>query len=165
MTLRGIPTTRRHLYFYLLLFLATAVLHGAWKSADTTPIAVREAAKVGQKVTWVVLGGHTISFNVPTYFPIFTIGKDGTVARNPKLDTPAGGSPKLPESSGNGDHNGPSKPLTIDAGTWNGQGFYSSGLISADSFGVYSLRFSTPGTYKFACLVHPLMVGTLEVTP
>jgi hypothetical protein len=26
---------------------------------------------------------------------------------------------------------------------------------------VYSLRFSKPGTYKFACLVHPLMVGTL----
>jgi plastocyanin len=121
--------------------------------------------KVGQKVTWVVLGGHTISFNVPKYFPIFTIDKNGTIARNPRLDTPAGGSPKLPESSGNsGGHGGPSKPLTVDAGTWNGQGFYSSGLISPDSFGVYNLRFSKAGTYKFACLVHPLMVGTLEVS-
>ena len=155
------------------------VAHGEWfaglgteegaKNPDTAFIVgfvpSKVKAKVGEKVRWVVLGQHTISFNVPKYFPIFTIGKDGTVARNPKLDTPAGGSPKLPESSGNGDHSGSSKPLTIDAGTWNGQGFFSSGLIAADSFGVYSLRVSKAGTYKFACLVHPLMVGTLEVSP
>jgi plastocyanin len=122
----------------------------------------RIRAKAGEKVTWVVLGNHTISFNVPKYFPIFTIEKDGTIVRNPQLDKPAGGSPPLPQTSGPSP--GPSKPEIVDAGTWNGQWFHSSGLISADSFGVYSLSFSKPGTYKFACLVHPLMVGTLEVT-
>jgi plastocyanin len=167
----GLPTVQRG---------GKTVAHGEWfaglgpeegaKNPDTAFIVGfvpnKVQAQVGEKLTWVVLGGHTISFNVPKYFPIFTIGKDGTVARNPKLDTPAGGSPKVPASSGNGGGHGgpPSKPLTIDAGTWNGQGFYSSGLIAADTFGVYSLRFSTPGTYKFACLVHPLMVGTLEVS-
>jgi plastocyanin len=118
-------------------------------------------ARAGEKVTWVVLGSHTISFNVPKYFPIFTIEKDGTIVRNPSLDAPAGGSPPLPQTSGQS--NGPPKPEIVDAGTWNGQGFHSSGLISPDSFGVYSLRFTTPGTYKFACLVHPLMAGTLFV--
>ncbi|HEX2064403.1 MAG TPA: hypothetical protein VHE80_08275, partial [Acidimicrobiales bacterium] len=38
----------------------------------------RVEARVGQKVTWTFLSGHTLSFNVPEYFPIFTIGRDGT---------------------------------------------------------------------------------------
>ncbi len=115
----------------------------------------------GEKVTWIVLGGHTISFNVPQYFPIFTIRSDGAVVRNPKLDPPAGGSPPIPQSAAG---NGPPKPLSIDGGTWNGQGFLSSGLIQPDTFASYSVRISKPGTYKFACLVHPLMVGTVVVT-
>jgi plastocyanin len=112
--------------------------------------------RVGQKVTWLSVGGHTISFDVPKYFPIFTIRKDGTVERNSKLDPPAGGAPKLPEPK-----NG---VLTVDGGTYDGTHFWSSGHMGADKFAVYSLRFSKPGTYKYACLVHPAMVGTLTVT-
>jgi plastocyanin len=129
-------------------------------------------ARVGEKVSWLFLGGpnqgHTVSFNVPSYFPLFTIKKDGTVVRNPKLDDPAGGSPAVPpdaRSSGNNSGPAPPKPAVIDGGTWNGESFFSSGLISPGSFVLYNLRFSKPGTYKFACLVHPLMVGTLVVTP
>jgi plastocyanin len=116
----------------------------------------KSTVRAGEKVTWLSVGGHTISFDVPKYFPIFTVKKDGTVVRNPKLDTPAGGAPKLPP-----DHNG---VLTADGGTYNGSGFWSSGFFAADKFAVYSLRISKPGTYKYACLVHPAMVGTLTVT-
>jgi plastocyanin len=112
--------------------------------------------RVGQKVSWLIGGGHTISFDVPKYFPIFTIQTDGTVVRNPKLDPPAGGAPKLPDPK-----NG---VLIADGGTYDGSHFWSSGLMGADKFAVYSLRFSKPGTYKYACLVHPAMVGTLTVT-
>src|SRR4051794_11648233 len=42
-------------------------------------------ATVGKPVTWTVNGfAHTISFNVPKYFPVFTVKKDGNVAWNPK---------------------------------------------------------------------------------
>src|SRR5207302_5579871 len=130
-------------------------------------------ARVGEKTSWLFLPGanqgHTLSFDVPTYFPIFTVGKDGTVVRNGKLDDPAGGAPKLPASAaanGNQNNNGPPPPpAVVDGGTWTGQSFFSSGLISPGSFALYNLRFSKPGTYKFACLVHPLMVGTLIVSP
>jgi plastocyanin len=127
--------------------------------------------RVGQKVSFLFLGGptqgHTVSFDVPAYFPVFTVEKDGTIVRNAQLDQPAGGSPKLPDSvTGGGENNNgpPPPPVVIDGGTWNGHGFFSSGLISPASFALYTLRFSKPGTYKFACLVHPLMVGTLTVT-
>jgi plastocyanin len=113
--------------------------------------------KVGQKVSWLLIGPpHTVSFDVPKYFPIFTVKPDGTVERNPKLDPPAGGSPK-PGDQKNG-------VLSVDGGTWDGSHFFSSGTIGADKFAVYSLRFSKPGTYKYACLVHPSMVGTITVT-
>lgn len=130
-------------------------------------------AHVGQKVSWLFTGGanqgHTISFDVPKYFPLFTVEKDGTVVRNPKLDEPAGGAPPLPpeaQSANSSNNGGPApKPGVVDGGTWNGLRFFSSGLISPGDFVVYNMRFSKPGTYKFACLVHPLMVGTLVVSP
>jgi plastocyanin len=115
-------------------------------------------ARVGQKVTWMVIGGHTISFDVPKYFPIFTVGKDGTIQQNPKIGPPAGGAPKVPEAK-----NG---IIIDDGGTWDGTHFYSSGFMQAfEKFGVFSLRFSKPGAYKYACLVHPSMVGTMTITP
>jgi plastocyanin len=117
--------------------------------------------KVGEPVTWVIFGGHTVSFGVPRYFPIIEVGKDGTVTRNPKLDPPAGGSPPLPERAE--DEDGPPKPVVIDGGTWDGDGFFSSGLIEPDSYGQYTLRFSKPGRYRYACLVHPPMVATVVV--
>jgi plastocyanin len=131
-------------------------------------------ARVGETVSWLFLGGpnqgHTLSFDVPKYFPLFTIEKDGTVVRNPKLDEPAGGAPAVPKNAqgggGNSSNGPPPPPVVIDGGTWNGQAFFSSGLISpAGGFVLYNMRFAKPGTYKFACLVHPLMVGTLVVSP
>jgi plastocyanin len=128
------------------------------------PKSVR--AKVGEKLTWTVIGGHTISFNVPKYFPIIQTAKDGTLRLNPKIAPPAGGAPdvsKMGEEQHEGE--GPPKAQTVDARSWGGRGFWSTGYLEGyDAPVVYSLRITRPGTYKFACLVHPPMVGTLTVT-
>lgn len=117
----------------------------------------RLRAKVGEKVTWKVFGGHTITFDVPRYFPIVEFRRDGTVRFNPRLHPPAGGAPKVPEQEGKG-------ILRVDGGAYDGEGFWSSGLIGSEPYLEYSLRFSKPGRYKYACLVHPPMVGTVAVT-
>jgi len=36
-------------------------------------------------------------------------------------------------------------------------------VLRSESYVEYTLRVSTPGTYRFACLIHPPMVGTLRV--
>jgi plastocyanin len=120
-------------------------------------------AKVGAPVTWTTFGGHTISFDVPKYFPIVTVKADGTVIRNPQLDKPAGGAPPLPTVNENGP---PGPPLKIDGGTYDGSHFWSSGVINTpdDQYAQYTLRFSRPGTYRYACLVHPPMVAEITIT-
>jgi plastocyanin len=65
--------------------------------------------------------------------------------------TPAGSAP--PSEQG--------PPPPIDAGTWNGEGFFNSGLMFGGDFIV---RFSKPGTYTYECLIHPGMAGTITVT-
>lgn len=54
----------------------------------------------------------------------------------------------------------PPEPVEVDAGTWDGTTFLSSGVFFDGS---YTVRFSEPGTYEYACLVHPYMVGTVVV--
>jgi plastocyanin len=121
----------------------------------------KTTAKVGAPVTWTTFGGHTISFDVPKYFPIVTVQKDGKVVRNPQLEKPAGGSPALGPPS--------DKPAKIDAGTWNGDHFWSSGLIDTGNgnniYVQYTMRFGKAGTYRYACLVHPAMVADITITP
>jgi plastocyanin len=119
-------------------------------------IPKRLTAKVGQKLTWLMIGGHTISFNPPKYFPIIQKLKNGTLRLNPKLRVPHG--PKrVPDPTD------PSKGQVFDAGSWDGRGFWSSGYVGSEQFLVYSVRITRPGTYNFACLVHPPMVGTIVV--
>ena len=112
-------------------------------------------AKVGEKVTWNFVGPHTVSFDVPPYFPQFIIGSDGFVTFNPQAYEAVGGPgitlPTAPDAP----------PPNIDAGRWDGSGFISSGLIYQGS---YSLTFSRAGRYRYACLVHPRMVGEVVVS-
>lgn len=114
------------------------------------------SAKVGQKLTWVFIGSHTLTFNPPKYFPIIQKQKNGTLRLNPKIAPPKGPK-KVPDPTD------PSKGQVFDAGSWDGRGFWSSGFVGSSQFLVYSLRITRPGTYKFACLVHPPMVGTIVV--
>ena len=118
-------------------------------------------AKVGEKVTWAFFGIHTVSFDVPRYFSILTIGKDGKVAFDQRASATRGkGFPdSLPDDHPN--------PFVVDGGNWNGTGFISSGF-PPDTNGptdvmAYSLTFTKAGTYQYACLIHPKMVGTVIV--
>ena len=132
----------------------TVPVHGSINEFVPKDLSV----KVGEEVTWKMMGAdHTISFDVPEYFPIIQFADDGKVSLNPRLQDAAGGAPEPPEQEGEG-------IFEIDGGTYDGRGFWSSGLIGAEPYLEYTLRFARPGTYKYACLLHPPMVGTVEVT-
>jgi plastocyanin len=142
---------------------------GIGSSALTEFVPRTIHAKRGEKVTWHVVGdGHTVSFNVPRYGPEISIGKDGSVHYTPQTISPVGG-PGFPDP-GAGDPNAPPKPVSVDAGSYDGTHFLSSG-IGGPSGGpggpppdvTYSVTFTKAGTYRFACLVHPLMVGEVVV--
>ena len=113
-------------------------------------------AGVGEPVTWVMFGPHSISFDVPEYFPIYETLDDGTVRGNDELYAPAGGAPEVAEAN-------PADPVVVDGGVWDGSGFWSSGVLYSDAYVRYTLRISTPGEYRYACLIHPPMVGTITV--
>jgi len=114
-------------------------------------------AEVGEPVTWLMFGAHSISFDVPEYFPIYERLEDGTVRANEEVYLPAGGAPEIEQADS-------VDPIEIDGGTWDGSDFWSSGVLYSDAYVKYTLRFSTPGTYRYACLIHPPMVGTVTVT-
>jgi plastocyanin len=122
-------------------------------------------AKVGEKVTWKMMGAdHSVSFDVPRYFPIMRFANSGKISLNPQLEKPAGGSPPLPDDVETGPDDAGTGVIKIDGGTYDGSGFFSSGLIGAEPYAEYSLRFSKAGAYKYACLLHPPMVGTVVVS-
>lgn len=136
---------------------------GGYHSGDEFTVGVAEfiprvvQAKVGEPVTWTLVGAHTVSFDVPRFVPIFFVDEDGTVRRNPVVDRAAGGSPDPPPVDFL------KGPYEIDGGTWDGAGFHSSGLLGSEPYSTYTLRVTKEGTFRFACLVHPRMVGSLVV--
>ncbi|MBI4201483.1 MAG: hypothetical protein HY532_00005 [Chloroflexi bacterium] len=119
--------------------------------------------KAGESVTWLVLGPHSISFNVPQSAKGIRIdAPDGSIHLNPEAFMPSnspGQDPTTPpDPSG--------APTIIDASAWNGQGFLSSGLILSfpPALTGYQLSFASPGTYTYLCLIHDGMEGTINVT-
>jgi plastocyanin len=124
----------------------------------------RVETRVGQRTTWTFGGYHTISFNVPKYFPIFTVEPDGAYRFNPQASDPVGWThlPRPPEGPPE-ESQGPPQPLDLDAGPWDGQGFHSTGVYGPPD--TFSITFTRPGTYTYACLLHPQMVGRVVVKP
>jgi plastocyanin len=120
----------------------------------------RMTVQAGEDITWNMFGYHTISFGVPKYFPVLTFEKDGSVKRNPKLDPAAGGAKTQEQPDFDPERH---EPIRFDGGTYDGSGFWSSGAIAGDPYVEYTMRISEPGTYRYACLVHPPMVGTVVV--
>ena len=118
-------------------------------------------ARVNRPVTWTFDGiAHTVSFNVPKYFPVFTVDEDsGEVEWNPKSYEPVGWEvPERPESDDDED----APPRQVDVGKWDGGGgFRSSGAL--DPGETFTVTFTKTGTYAYACVLHPQMVGTVTV--
>jgi plastocyanin len=117
--------------------------------------------RVGDPVTWRLFGPHSVSFDVPEYFPIVEFRDDGEVAMNEAIHEAAGGAPPVPEEGGVD----LSEPLIVDAGTYDGEGYWSSGVLWSAQYVELTVRFSEPGFYPYACLIHPPMVGTVTVEP
>lgn len=114
--------------------------------------------KVGESVTWSFQygPGHTVSFDVPSYVPAIIFAKNGVVDVNPETLRSIGG-PGLPEGEAP-----PEDGFAVDAGSYGGGHFLSSGY--ADAPMRYSVTFTKPGTYPYACLLHPAMLGKVVVT-
>ncbi len=125
---------------------------------------------VGGSVTWTVIGPHTISFNAPedaTPLRLLVMERSAppeeAVHINEKTLAPANSAGQPPPPEGEAPPPGP--PILIDGGTWDGEGFLSSGVIVSfpPQLFQYRLTFSTAGTYNFTCLLHPGMEGTVRV--
>ncbi|MGB2696149.1 MAG: hypothetical protein WBD55_13315 [Dehalococcoidia bacterium] len=120
---------------------------------------------VNGSVTWTVMGAHTISFNAPEDArPLLVKAADGTVSLNEKAATPAiiAGPPEANPDAPPPAPDAP--PQLVDGGTWDGEGFASTGFIEAFEGPVqYKLTFSKAGTYTYLCLIHPDMEGTIKV--
>lgn len=122
---------------------------------DTYEIAAGEA------VSWSVYGTHTISFDAPDGDLLEK--REGRVRLNQEVWRPTGSPPfptgaQFPLASG-------AEPIVIDGGSYDGNGRHHSGVLqSAGTPRVtYQLRFPRRGTYQYACLIHPLMTGEVEV--
>lgn len=97
---------------------------------------------VGEPVTWIITGDHTISFNAPEAArPFYEHDDDGSVRENEFAVDPQG-----------------------DPDGWDGSGTLNSGMRSGfappDQF---SVTFTQPGTYPYRCLIHFDMEGTVTV--
>jgi len=122
-------------------------------------------AKVGQKVTWTVVGPHTISFGKTPVEPgkFLTRAADGAWHLNPAADAPAG-FPPAPQANGPP----PAQPTITpdDGGTYDGTGYKSTGTVLSfpPALVGVSMTFTKPGTYTYVCLIHPKMGGVVQVT-
>jgi plastocyanin len=137
--------------------------HGFGSISEFLPKTVD--IKVGEVLRWLIVADfHNVAFDVPKYVPEFTVAKDGAVSWNGPAINPVG-SPAIPQSqAGPGPPPAEIVPTIVDGGRYDGSFFISSGLGGGGPADVgYSLTFTKAGTYQYACLIHPKMVGTLVV--
>jgi plastocyanin len=125
---------------------------------------------VGGAVTWTIIGPHTISFNAPedVASSILVKGGDGAYHANEKAAAPSGNWPPQPPDQGGpppSDNAPPPPPKVIDGGSFDGTGFHSTGLYLSfpPALTAFKVTFTKAGTYKYKCLIHPDMEGTVTV--
>jgi plastocyanin len=96
-------------------------------------------ARVGDTVTWRFEGFHNVSFLSGATPPQFAVKGGDKMYANPKVFFPAGGN------------------------TYGGVGFRNSGTPQDDKPFSYSLTFTKPGRYEYACTIHAGMAGVVNV--
>ncbi|HXM06476.1 MAG TPA: plastocyanin/azurin family copper-binding protein, partial [Candidatus Acidoferrum sp.] len=93
----------------------------------------------GDTVLFQFAGFHNVTFLSGAAAPAFAI-KDGRgYDGNPRVFFPAGSS------------------------AYDGTGIHSSGVTPSDKPFAYSLTFTKPGRYEYACTLHPGMTGIINV--
>jgi plastocyanin len=166
--------------------------HGLFPAFGNEFVPSTVEAEVGEEVTWTFVGGaHSLAFNVPEYFPVFDVGKGGKVSLDQR-GFRAVGFPKPPdevefdasleapppEEEGEAPPDGgsaegeaeaeeeppPREPVHLDGGRFDGSGGLRSTGMFYSAGDTFSLTFTKSGTYLFACLVHPAMVGKVDVS-
>jgi plastocyanin len=150
----------------------TAQLAGGLTQAEPN-VEIAEFGKkdvtipTGGSVTWIVVGPHTISFNAPADATQLKINGSHL---NEKAAAPAPqgapGQPPPAQTTSTDPNAPPPAPTIVDAGTWDGVGYHSSGIFASfpPALDGYKITFSKPGTYTYKCLIHDKMEGTVKVT-
>jgi plastocyanin len=93
----------------------------------------------GDTVTWQFAGFHNVTFLSGAAPPSFAVKDGSNYYGNPQVFFPVGNS------------------------TYDGTGFHSSGAPPNDKPFSYSLTFTKPGRYEYACTFHPGMIGVVNV--
>ena len=123
-------------------------------------------AKVGQPVSWTVVGPHTISFGKTPIEPgkFTTKAPDGSWHLSPAF-APSG-FPRPPEQNQNTPPNAPISVTPLNGGTYDGTSFKSTGVLQSfpPQLIAPSITFTKAGTYTYVCLIHPKMGGVVTVT-
>jgi len=95
--------------------------------------------RVGDTVTWKFDGYHNVTFLGGGPKPSFAIKNGSMFYGNPQVFFPAGGS------------------------QYDGTGLHNSGTPQGDKPFSYSLTFTKPARYEYACTIHPGMTGIVNV--
>lgn len=131
--------------------------------------------QAGGTVTWLVTGYHNLAFGAPpnASHVIIQLPDGGSTFVNPLASSPQGNlSAAALNALATGTTSysvkvwpGPATNTLVDLGSWNGQSFLSTGIMTGfyPSEFTVKLTFTTPGTYNYECLVHYNMTGTVVV--
>lgn len=134
------------------------VLAGAGQDTVAVNVFFPESVRVhtGDTVTWKINSDepHTATFLSGEPRPVDVVPIPGGGPADLMLNPAIFFSTRAPDA-----------PVETYAGT----GFRNSGVLSNGKVTApvesYSLTFDQPGTYSYNCLLHPGMVGTVEVAP
>ena len=94
---------------------------------------------VGDTVAWTFEGFHNVTFLSGGAAPPFAVPEGDKAYFNPQMLFPAGGR------------------------SYDGTGFYTSGVPGPDGHLSYTLTFTKPGRYAYECTIHAGMRGTVIV--
>jgi plastocyanin len=130
---------------------------GVVKVLEFVPFTLK--AKVDERVSWSILGAHTIAFDAPENAQPPAVRILSTGETEIKADATNESRSREPPVGA------PKRPVVIESGPYD-DGFLSSGMLYSPrrSLITYALRFGEPGTYRYQCLLHPRMTGLVIVS-